>query len=317
MKIAFLGSRGLIGRAIYQKISGDHDVQKLGRGPAYDIDFDLFAPEKIGPSMFEGCDVLVHCAGVVDEDFLEASPQGYIKGTWAAKKMVDAAYSAGVRRFVYVSSAHVYGPLEGAINEENASFPLSDYAIAHYATEQIFKRIVYTACEDTDALILRPCATYGMLENPEQFRRWSLVPFNFPKQAVDNQKISLSAGSDCVRRNFVGADSIGMHVRDFLKTPISNGSKVVNPVGTDNLSIYEFARRCADIYEHVTGHTTCSVEMPEGSPAPRSSSGLEYGSVYDYQPQGQSLDEYLRAMITWLGDFKHSEFSEFAGHQCS
>lgn len=299
MRVAFLGSSGVIGSAIYNQLVQSHDITTFGRGGRYDVALDLFDPASITADQFRGFDALVHSAGVIDEDFVISPGAGYMKGTLAAKILMESALSAGVRHFVYISSAHVYGPLEGNIDERKNCAPLSDYAIAHYATEQILNRITRSGTGQVRALALRPCATYGLPRDMERFTRWSLVPFNLPRQAVLSRRITLYPGSDQVFRNFVGADSIGRHVEDFLRPSDITGFHVRNPLGEATLSIYDFARCCARVYQDLTGEV-CSVEMSPAAPVSTLRPPLEYGSIHPEQPQGQSVDAYLREIMTQI-----------------
>ena len=88
-----------------------------------------------------------------------------------------------------------------------------------------------------------------------------MVPFNLPKQAVDNGQITLSPGSDKVKRNFISAESIGRHIKEFIESKTETGCKIINPLGEDNLSILEFAQMSAQIYEQIT-KKNCPILMP-------------------------------------------------------
>ena len=297
MKIFFLGSNGLIGNAAANLIGKQHEITTAGRGQQYSAELDLLNPEEFSSKIFEGHDVLIHCARIINEDF--ANPEdGYRKASISAKALTEKAYDAGIRTFIYVSSAHVYGNLIGNIDETTPCNPVSDYAISHFITEQIFKRLTEKGDKKAKVLILRPCATYGKIPDPEKFLRWSLVPFNLPKQAVDNGQITLSPGSDKVKRNFISAESIGRHIKEFIESKTETGCKIINPLGEDNLSILEFAQMSAQIYEQIT-KKNCPILMPEQQTQP-SVPKLHYSSVHVHQPRGQNLNQYLTEMVQYL-----------------
>lgn len=300
MNVGILGSSGMIGSAICKVVESSFSLKKFSRKADPPLRLDLTTPQVITPQQFSGLDALVHCAGVVDEDFSQDLSQAYLKGTAGAKYLLNAALEAGVRRFVYISSAHIYGPLNGRITEENPPAPVSDYAIAHYATEQIFRQAAVRAPEnDVHVLILRPCATYGMPEALDRFNRWSLVPFYFPKQAVEHGKISLLPGSDSVARNFVSAEALGHHVAAFLSDPAPPAILVKNPVGPYSATIFDFAKLCGTIYEDLVGQS-CPVAMPIASPESNTSPLLDYRSLYTDQPPGEDIKTYLTQMTTYL-----------------
>lgn len=286
----------MIGSAVYAELKPEFSVTTFGRGAGNDKMLDLSDPDSITADLFKGCDTLVHCAGVVDEDFKESSKPGFLKGTYAAKKLAEAAFDAGVRTFIYVSSAHIYGPLTGRIDENSPPNPVSDYGISHYATEQVFRR---TAAKDKAGrfMILRPCATYGMPKSLDGFNRWTLVPFLFPKKATQDGKIHLLAGSDQVLRNFISAKAIGQHIAAFLGK--NSESLTINALGPYQASILDFARLSADVYKDVTGQD-CPVTMADGTSS--FPTALDYASIHKNQPEGEDIRDFTAQLITLLAD---------------
>lgn len=299
-QIAILGASGMIGSAIAKELNDNgHTLRTLGRSSSNQRLLDLYNPDAIEPSVFEGCDTLIHAAGVIDEDFKTSSREGFLKGTYAAKKISESAFDAGVRTFVYISSAHIYGPLNGALSENSPPNPISDYAISHYATEQIMRR---TANKDKSGriLILRPCATYGVPAEIKRFQRWTLIPFQFPQKIVRDRKIELWAGSNKISRNYISAKGIGEHVAQYVSAG-TNGVTIRNPVGAYAASVYDFAKLNAAIYIRLTGNTCDVIMPPDDVPAPPA---LVYTSTSPTQYNGQSIEDFIEQMISALNDRK-------------
>ena len=195
--------------------------------------------------------------------------------------------AAGARRMVYVSSAHVYGALAGHIDETMPANPLSDYALAHYLAEQIFRR------HAAATRILRPCAVFGPLAELQRFRRWSLIPFSFPRAIAESGVIRiLGTGRD--RRNFVGTDVVGALAADFIEMQIT-GVTLLNAVGTADLTVAEFAELCARLGGDLLGRS-CRVEIAgkgdSAAPPP-----LEYRSVMGGQRNGRSLETHIVELV--------------------
>lgn len=292
LRIAVLGTTGLIGHAIAQKLRANgHVVMEAGRKPDAQIHVDLSNPRVIAPRALSGCDVLVHAAGVTDEDFgdRESAFAKAIRGTTA---LLAVARASGVRKLVYFSSAHVYGPLEGRIDEANPPNPLSDYAIAHFAAEQIFRRAAMEA--DTSALVVRPCAVYGMPPSLERFARWSLIPYDFPRQAVTGRIVLKSHGHQ--RRNFVPAEGLGHLVGWWLGQP-APGTTVANAPGRAECPVYEFASLCARIAKEECGKEP-AIERPPAHAAPPEP--LEYRTRVGGHLPGPSLEDHVRGLIRAL-----------------
>ncbi len=285
--IVLTGAHGLIGSAVFQALSAaGHGVVRLGRDAGCDLVADLQHPEQIRwPT---GATVLIHCAGVTDEEFRAAPDLAWQRATSATERMLDGAVAAGIRQFAYISTAHVYGPLVGRLTEASPVDPISSYGIAHRASESLFFRTA--ARTRGHALVMRPCAVYGPLASLSRFKRWSLIPFSFPKEAVETGEIVLMSSGDQVR-NFVSSRQIAAATVRWLANP---ATLTLNPVGPQNLSVYEFARLCAEEYRDLTGRE-CRVTRPGGTqqdPLP----SLDYDTLHPAHQCGED-DVPLRSHI--------------------
>ncbi len=290
MRVAIAGSTGLIGNAIAQVLaSGGHKMVSIGRA-AGDIALDLARPARLAPGALAGCDALVHAAGVTDEDMIDRG-RAFAKAGQGAQALLDAAREDGVSRLLYVSSAHVYGTLEGVIDESRSVDPRSDYARAHVATERLFERASGSGAR---VLIARPCAVYGMPLSLERFARWALIPFDFPRQAMHGRIVLRNHGAQ--RRNFVSAQGVAMLAAWWLEQE-RPGVTLANAVGREEMSVFDFAALCARIATGETGRD-CAVERPP----PREPAGppLEYRTRVSGHLPGPSLEEHVRALIRAL-----------------
>ena len=261
MRIAVTGSTGLIGSAVARALGASHEVVTVGRRPKSQVRVDLADTTAVAAMDTGPLDALVHCAGVTDEDF-HSDPEGAMRmAVFGADALVTSAVAAGAKRIVYVSSAHTYGPLVGVVDENTAVNPVSDYAIAHFATEQVFRRHVSGG---VGAAVLRPCAVFGDLRDVEDFRRWSLIPFSFPRDAVVDHAVTIRSTGE-QRRNFVGTEDIANCCSRWLDGG-SGGWNVLNPVGQLTTSVHEFAQMCASVSEEVTGRTCTVSRVPPRGP---------------------------------------------------
>lgn len=294
MRVAITGATGLIGRHVAAHLARRHDVELLGRRPGSDQWLDLTRPESVAGVDLHGCDALVHCAGVVDEDFREDEARTWFKSTVGMRMLLERAAAGGVGAVAYFSTSHVYGPPEGVIDERTCPAPLTDYAIAHLAAERILARATLAGGGRRRALALRPNAVFG---EPDlaTFDRWSLIPFSFPAAAVYEQEIVLRSTGE-QRRNFVGAGDLAAAVDAFLGDR-SAGFQVVNPVGPDTLSVYDLAVACAQLYERITG-TPCAVRRPPPGPG-EPGKDFTYASVAD-SPARQKVTDHLESVMRRL-----------------
>lgn len=300
------GYRGLIGHSICRSLeAAGWDVRRFGRGNPLHGEFvpiDLDVGECLRASVFSGCDFFVHAAGVVDEDLKtpESAAAAETRAKAGTEALLEVLREAGVSHLVYISSAHVYGPLEGRIDEDSRANPLSPYAKLHFATETRVRDAVERGLLQS-ALILRPCAVYGMPPDMTRFRRWSLIPYSFPREAGERGSITLqSAGVQM--RNFVSTEAIAGAVAEYarrIEAGAATGVRLENTAGEETLSIIAFAKRVAAIYTEVTGKP-CEVRVPE-SVNVSVSAPLEYASLAPHA-RGEALDDYLRTMIRALSE---------------
>jgi UDP-glucose 4-epimerase len=291
MRVGVVGADGLIGTALAQRLRLHAEVLAIGRRSAPDLRCDLIDPSSVAALDLSGLDALIHCAGVVDEDFTDPAA-AFRKATAGAAALFERAVAGGVRRVAYISSAHVYGPLAGRIDEAVSPDPRSDYAIAHFATEQILKR---TADAFDVCATFRPCAVFGLPVSVAGFRRWSLIPFAFPRAAISEGRIDLTSDGT-QSRNFIAADDVAAAVTCWLSADAA-GYGVFNPVGRSTLTVWDFARLCATVAEALTGRSV-PVSRPHagGAVAPP----LDYRTVHPFCLGQADLPDGIAALTRHL-----------------
>lgn len=234
MKIALTGSRGLIGSSIYNKLRESFNVVCLGRDiNADDVYMDL-NNFTLDSHRFIGMEVIIHCAGVIDEEISEDYNASIIKNTLGLVKLVDWAKKQGIKQFIYMSSAHVYGELNKNIDEKAELNPKNLYANLHVFAEN------YIRSTFEDSLIIRLNTVYG--NPPLNFKRNGLIPFSFPYElALNNRIVIRSHGLQS--RNFVSTNTIANFV---LKAVLKRKSGIVNILGHHSISVLRFAHLCVE-----------------------------------------------------------------------
>lgn len=288
------GGQGLIGNAIVHALAPGFRTMTAGRNASCDIHVDLMLQIPRFSAAANGH--WVHAAGVTDEECRDDPAAALQRAALTTPKIVEAAVNAGIEKFVYISSAHVYGPLEGMINENSAVNPLTLYAQCHFLAEQAFR--LCATKYGKPALVLRPCAVYGMPASIHAFQRWSLIPYEFPRNAVEQQKIEIRS-SGLQSRNFVSNHWIAETVRKFLQSPQQGKLHVLNPIGADDITVREFALRCSSTYQELTGKQ-CELSWL-GAEQPAASSAFQYSSIYQGAIAPTSdLDTYLHDILTTL-----------------
>ncbi|WP_426286865.1 NAD-dependent epimerase/dehydratase family protein [Luteibacter sp. E-22] len=171
MKILVIGGNGFIGSRLVMKLRDTgHSVRVVDHGePRHDLNWrnvdylrislsDRFALT----SVFEGVDVICHCASSTVPSTSNLDPVRDIEQNLiGAINVLDAMRASNVRRIVYLSSGGtVYGnPKVVPIPEEHELRPISSYGVVKVAIEKYL--LMYQALYDLEPVILRPSNPYG------------------------------------------------------------------------------------------------------------------------------------------------------------
>jgi uncharacterized protein YbjT (DUF2867 family) len=144
--LAVTGGTGFVGRHLLRlALDQGYDLRALTRGwkPPEDeivwVDGALDRPESL-VKLCVGADAVVHIAGLINAPHRAAFEAANVTGT---AMMIGAARSAGVRRFVHISSLAAREP------------DLSDYGWSKAKSERL------VAASGLDWTIVRPPAVYG------------------------------------------------------------------------------------------------------------------------------------------------------------
>jgi UDP-glucose 4-epimerase len=165
------GAGGFIGRVAVRKLAaaGYEVIAHVGP-PGVDLEpppearsnlrLEIEDASELAP-LLRGCDVVVHLAGPASVATSFRDPLSYVRAhVMGTAALVDAARSAGVERFILVSSAEVYGrPAEAQVRENAPLQPRSPYAAAKLGAEAIVGAAARAG--GPKALILRPFSVYG------------------------------------------------------------------------------------------------------------------------------------------------------------
>jgi UDP-glucose 4-epimerase len=212
----------------------------------------------------EGMDAVVHLAG--DNEVLAAhDPARALRATvLATERLVQAAAAAGVKRFVYMSTMHVYGErIKGGatLTEDLRPEPRAVYAIARLASEHISAALSSAGVE---VVILRLTNSLGAPAHPA-VDRWTLVANDLCRQGVLTGRLELRS-SGVQWRDFIALSDVRASVSAACRL-----NPAVLPAGTYNLgsgqplTIRGLAGLVQDSFERCTG-TRPQLHAPEPSP---------------------------------------------------
>jgi len=257
-----------------------------------------------------GSDAVIHFAGMNAEDCLAASVDALDINGLGTARLVDAAIQAGVKRFIYLSTAHVYGsPLSGIITEEICPKSLHPYATSHRAGEDAVRRSFSRG--DIEGIVIRLSNSFGAPAH-KGVNCWMLLVNDLCRQAIEVRRMQLHS-SGLQRRDFITLADVCRSIAHLLKLPaIKLGDGLFNVGGEWSPTILEFAGMIRDRASHKLG---LEVEL---SSLPAKDS--ETASLLDYRIDklkgtGFELRGQPQVEVDALLDFCITEFNyDIQGH---
>lgn len=192
-------------------------------------------------------DVVIHAAGMNAQDSA-ANPVAALEiNGLATARLVNASSRAGVKRFIYLSTAHVYDThLIGTISEEACPRNLHPYATSHMAGENAV--LGTSQHRKYKCIILRLSNAYGTPVDKE-VNCWNLLVNDLCRQAVQTRKMVLRS-SGLQYRDFIAMSEVCRVVEGLSSGDYDSASHNVFNVGSGkSQSLLEMAhliqQRCA------------------------------------------------------------------------
>lgn len=137
---------------------------------------------------------VIHGAAVtaIGELEPEAARQAALVNVGGTATVLEAARRAGVRRFVHLSSASVYGATDPGVplDEEAPLRPAGIYGITKRSGEEVAGR--FFDLFGMDGVILRLSAPYGPLERPNPLRSVMSPVFHWCRAALEGREVELA-----------------------------------------------------------------------------------------------------------------------------
>jgi len=245
LKILVTGGCGYKGSVLVPKLlAAGHEVrvfdaQWFGKNLHDNQALVIVKGDLRGDVPLDGIEAVIHLAGIANDPCGELDA----KLTWevnvlAHMRLCDAAVRAGVKQFIYASSASVYGVKGGQpIAEEEPLAPVSDYN----KTKMCAERILLSYADKMAVQIVRPATVCGV--SPRM--RLDVVVNMLTSQALSTHKIIAHCGehgAQLMRPN--------VHIEDItdlycwlLERPEITGTF---NAGFENLSVGDTAKLIAD-----------------------------------------------------------------------
>ncbi len=247
------GATGFVGRALQRRLhTAGIEYSSVIRAPLPSNNQDnLFGRpyhvKKIGSDtcwdgVLKGIDVIIHLAArvhIMNDTALDALALFREVNTAGTQQLAEAAASAGVNRFIFLSSVKVNGEFttDQPFDESMPAAPQDPYAISKYEAEQALLKIA--AESSMEVVIIRPPLVYGP-EVKANFLRlldWIGHGIPLPLASIRNQ------------RSLIAVDNLVDFLITCLNHPDAANEVFLISDGKD-LSTAELAQCIAKHMEH-------------------------------------------------------------------
>ena len=211
-------------------------------------------------SEFEFCkgfDLIVHAAGMNAHDCAQNPGLALKFNGQTTGKLAQKASSYGCKRFIYLSTVHVYKrPLIGNFDEKAPALNDHPYATSHYSGEEQLLSVGKNS--SLDGTVLRLSNSFGY-PLTDQTACWELVLNQFIRDAFLKGRITIKG--DCSsKRDFLPITELNRILGEILVSPDSI-PEVINVSSATSRTLLEVALQVRDVVSEFTG---TAVELVNG-----------------------------------------------------
>ena len=257
MRILITGGFGFVGgrlaihlvQAGHQIILGTrHSFASPDWLPQAEVERIAWADEVALEHACKGVDIIIHAAGMNAQDCVADPIAALTFNGLATAKLVAVASLVRVKKFIYLSTAHVYAsPLVGIITEETCPRNLHPYATSHLAGEHAV--LSAHSRGELQGIVLRLSNAFGSPIHKDA-NCWMLLVNDLCKQAIETRKLLLHT-SGLQHRDFIGLTEVCCVTEKLIDFDQLGQAKVFN-LGTGvSQSVLEMAKliqqRCTEV----------------------------------------------------------------------
>lgn len=298
MTILVTGSNGYLGNVLMSRL------KSFGISEVVPMDLGIFSHKLYGynkldlrdfnfTSIFStDIDTVIHLAGVSNDPSCELDYRLTQEiNVDASKRLIDFASISGIKRFIFASSASVYGSNKELVDETAELNPQSEYARSKIEVENYLLEH-----KNLNPIIFR----FGTLFGYSPKMRYDLAVNLMVKDAIIDGVIKVFGGEQS--RPF-------LHVEDAAIA-------VLKSTGTFNIGVFNLATANVQVQhlaQVIAGFENAKVEFNQGSTDPRdykmdcTRSRKELGLTTNSIAYGiAQLDSYIRSIKN--PDFTHPDY---------
>lgn len=264
MKILITGASGYIGGRLVRHLSDNssHKLYATSRNIPKEMpklfpdvcfcNIDLLNPGNDLADLCKEVDCIIHLAAANEILSKEDPVFACEMNITASVKLLEVAKKAGVKRFIYLSTAHVYGsPLVGTLNEKTTCNPTHPYAITHKVVEDFV--LASHKEKKIEGVVLRLSNSFGAPLLPS-VNRWSLLLNDLARNVILLRKVELKSSGEQFR-DFITLSRVCSAIQFFCEcseTKLQDG--LFNLGGEGAMRIKDMAQLLCQRCECVLGY---------------------------------------------------------------
>jgi nucleoside-diphosphate-sugar epimerase len=275
-------------------------LNEFGVGRMSDVEFirgDI-RDKNIVNELVDKVDVVIHAAAYADVGACVRRPElAFDVNVIGTQNVLDAAVRSDIEKFIFVSSASVYGnPDRQRFKESDSCFPISNYGVAKLWGEQQVK--VYGDLYGLKTAGVRFFSVYGTPQVPKEgSHSWAVAIFGM--RAMKAAPITVFGDGEQIR-DFTHVSDIAESVVRAIYSEKTNG-KFFNCGRGEGTTINEIV---AKISKHVK-HVPVNYEPhPPGDPRGGFSDTELMKQLLNWEPE-VSLGDGIASYIGWVKENQH------------
>lgn len=295
MRILITGGRGFVGgRAAVHLMQLGHEIVIGSRNLEESLDClphaevvntDWDNPDALA-RICQGVDVVIHAAGMNSQE-CAADPVAALKfNGLATARLAQMAALSKVKRFIYISTCHVYAsPLVGLTTEQTRPLNLHPYATSHLAGESAVLRVAQMG--KIQGLVVRLSNAFGALIH-NSVNCWMLLVNDLCRQAVEKGNLTLNS-SGFQHRDFIPMTDFCNAIENLvIRKDLPKSPAILNLGSGRSQAVRDVAKIVQSRFKVVLGYTPdlhCQDFDPE-----QSNEKLEYGQQ-KYHEFGNAIQD--------------------------
>ncbi|MHB1909099.1 MAG: NAD-dependent epimerase/dehydratase family protein [Nitrososphaerales archaeon] len=294
MRVLVTGINGFVGRHIskYLKSKG-FDLLGLDITPGSDLAGDISDSDYVFSILAkENFDAVIHLAALADIKRTTADPfSTYKVNDFGTLNMLELAARKNVSRFLYASSANVYGvPVDRPVSEMTPFNPRLPYDYSKVVAEMLVRS--YAAHKQLKVTITRSWLLFGEWEPPTR-----AVP-RFVRACLANEKIPLfNGGQDVTDPTY--AENYG-RIAELILTKDQAVNEAFNVGSGSKMSIREMAEQIKKVTQ-----SSSELELLPARTQFETDPQISYPSIeklqrlLSYEPM-VTFDEGVSRVVNWI-----------------